>query len=450
MAWRMNNRRMNNKGTSLDPMQDLPVSIIRSKLYPPSMPPDTVIRQRLLSLAQSVAQSPLTLVSAPAGYGKSTLVRQWLQPLGCKSAWLSLDPADSDLRQFLSYVIATLRGNHPGCCAETAEVLQSADLPSADELAGLFCNEIDALAEPIALVLDDYHRISSSSIDDFLDALLRHPPKHLHLIIVTRRDPGLSISALRARGVLCEVRMQQLKFRADETSAFIHAIPGDAITDDEIRILHERTEGWPAALRLAKLAAGEQLATTSIVSQLPDNSYAVRTYLMQEVLANQSTEVREYLLRTAFLDRFCPELCEAVMPKGAAGISGRKFVNHIRKENLFSIALDESGTWYRFHHLFQGMLQDQALTDLGNEEVRDIHMRASKWFDEHEFLTDAIKHALSANCPGEAADVISRHREESSRSHALQGRPEEVIRGLLVRLERRPLRQIVHRIDNSA
>jgi len=391
-------------------MQDLPIPIIRAKLYPPPMPPDTVIRQRLLSLAQSTAQNPITLVSAPAGYGKSTLVSQWLEQLECKSAWLSLDPADSDLTQFLSYVVAAVRSTCPDWCAEATEILQSAAMPSTDDLIVFFCNEIEALAEPIALVLDDYHQISSSDIDDFIDGLLKHPPRNLHLIVVTRRDPGLSIPVLRARGTLGEVRMQQLEFREDETRAFIRADLGDAITDDEIRILHERTEGWPAALRLARLAAGEQGATIGIVNQLPNDSHAVRTYLMQEVLANQSIEVREYLLRAAFLDRFCPELCEALMPEGAAGISGREFVNNIREANLFSIALDESGNWYRFHHLFQSMLQEQALTDLGNEEVRDIHMRATRWFEEHEFLADAIKHALSANSPGEAADVISRHR----------------------------------------
>jgi LuxR family maltose regulon positive regulatory protein len=403
-------RKENKKEISPGVMIDLPVPIIRSKLYSPPMAADTVRRVRLLSLAQTVADVPLTLVSAPAGYGKSTLASQWLGLVGCRSAWLSLDPADSDLTQFLSYVIAAVRSTLPGCLAETAEILRSATLTSADELAGMFCNEIEALTEPIALVLDDYHQISSSAIDDFLDAVLKHPPRNLHLIVVTRRDPGLSIPALRARGTLCEVRMQQLEFREDETRAFIRANLGDAITDDEIGILQERTEGWPAALRLARLAAGEQGATTSVVNQLPDDSHAIRTYLMQEVLANQSIEIREYLLRAAFLDRFCPELCDAVMPERNTEVSARSFLIHINQANLFSIALDESGNWYRFHHLFQSMLQDQAVTDLGNEEVRDIHMRASKWFEEHEFLADAIKHALSANCPGEAADVISRHR----------------------------------------
>ena len=211
-----------------------------------------------MRLAHSAAQCPLTLVSAPAGYGKSTLVSQWLDLLGCQSAWLSLDHEDSDLTQFLSYVVAALRNAHPGCCPETAETLQSAALPVSSGLSGTFCNEVAALEEPIALILDDYHHISSSAIDDFLDTVLKHPPQNLHLIIVSRRDPALSMPSLRARGALCEVRMQQLEFREDETRAFVRAHLGDAITDNEIKILHERTEGWPAALRLARLAASAE------------------------------------------------------------------------------------------------------------------------------------------------------------------------------------------------
>ena len=391
-------------------MHDLPVSIIRSKLYPPPMAADTVKRERLLSLAQSAARSPLTLVSAPAGYGKSTLVSQWLEPLGCRSAWLSLDAADSDLTQFLSYVVAALHGAAPGCCADTAENLQSAALPGTNELAGIFCNDLEALEEPVALVLDDYHHLSSSEIDDFLDTVLKHPPQNLHLIMITRRDPTLSVSALRARGKLCEVRMQQLEFREDETHAFIRVLLDDPITDDDIKMLHERTEGWPAALRLARLASGRKGLTTSLVDQLPHDSHAVRTYLIQEVLANQTVEIREYLLRTSFLDRFCPELCEAIMPEDSAGISGEDFVNHINGANLFSIALDASGNWFRFHHLFQAMLQDHAHTGLDDQAIRDIHVRASAWFEEHEFVSESIRHALSADRADKAAGVINRHR----------------------------------------
>ena len=391
-------------------MQNLPVPIIRTKLYPPPMAPDTVQRQRLLSLAQSAEQSPLTLVSAPAGYGKSTLVSQWLDLLGCKSAWLSLDNEDSELTQFLSYVVAALHDAYPGCCAEIAEILQSAVLPDVHSLAGIFCNEIDAYEETMVLILDDYHRLSSSEVDNFLDTVLKHPPQNMHLVIVSRRDPSLSLHALRARGALCEVRLQQLRFREDETRALIRLDLDDTITDDEIRVLHERTEGWPVALRLARLATAKTSSKASIVDRLPEDSHAVRTYLMQEVLAGQPAEIREYLLRTAFLDRFCAELCEVVMPEDSAGISGKEFVNHINQANLFLIPLDVSKDWFRFHHLFQSMLQDLALTRLGKEEIRDVHTRASGWFEEHEFLGEAIRHALSAGKANEAADVISRHR----------------------------------------
>ena len=349
-------------------------------------------------------------MSAPAGYGKSTLVSQWLELLGCRSAWLSLDAADSDLTQFLSYVVAALHGAAPGCCADTAENLQSAALPGPNELAGIFCNDIEALEEPIALVLDDYHQTSSSEIDDFLDTVLKHPPQNLRLIMITRRDPTLSVSTLRARGKLCEVRMQQLEFREDETRAFIRAHLDDPITDYDIKMLHERTEGWPAALRLASLASSKGGSTTSVVDQLPTDSHAVRTYLIQEVLANQTTDVREYMLRTSFLDRFNPELCEAIMPDDSAGISGKDFVNHISQANLFSIALDASDYWLRFHHLFQAMLQDRALTDLGDAAIRDVHVRASAWFEEHEFVSEAIRHALRADRADKAAGVIARHR----------------------------------------
>ena len=391
-------------------MQNLPIPIIRTKLYPPQLTPDIVQRQRLLSLAQSATQTPLSLVSAPAGYGKSTLVSQWLDLLGCESAWLSLDNEDSDLTQFLSYVVAALRHTYPGCCSEIVEILQSAVLPDAHSLAGSFCNDIDAYKEKMVLILDDYHQLSSSEVDNFLDTVLKHPPQNMHLVIVSRRDPSLSLHALRARGALCEVRLQQLRFREDETRALIRQNLGSTITDDEIRMLHQRTEGWPVALRLARLAAAKTGLTASIIDRLPEDSHAIRTYLMQEVLAGQPAGVREYLLRIAFLDRFCAELCEAVMPEDSAGISGKEFVNHINQANLFLIPLDLSKNWFRFHHLFQSLLQDLALTRLGKEEIRDVHTRASEWFEEHEFLGETIRHALSAGKANEAADVISRHR----------------------------------------
>ena len=391
-------------------MLDLPVNIIRSKLYPPPIPLDIIQRQRLLSLIGNAARSPVTIVSAPAGYGKSTLVSQWLESMQCKSTWLSLDPGDGDLTQFVCYVVAALRSCCSGCCADTAETLRSAVLPGPGAIAGVFCNDLEQFEGPVTLVLDDYHHISSSEVDEFLDTVLKHPPGNLHLIIVTRRDPALSLHALRARGALNEVRMQQLAFREDESRAFVRGSLSDAIADDDIAKLHERTEGWPAALRLAVLAARETGTPASMIGNLPADSYAVRIYLMQEVLTKQSADIRQYLLRTAFLDRFCAGLCDAVISEDTVKLSGKDFVNQVLQASLFLIPLDVDKQWLRFHHLFQTLLQEQALTELGDDVVRDVHMRASRWLEEHELLADAILHALKADKPGEAADVISRHR----------------------------------------
>jgi len=208
---------------------------------------DTVRRERLLSLARKVAGAPLTLVSAPAGYGKSTLVSEWLGLLGQKSAWLSLDAEDGDISQFLSYVVAALRNAYPDCCPGVDELLRSLVMPEVKDIAASCCNEIEALEGQVVLVLDDFHKVSPSGIDEFLNIVLKHPPRNLHLVIATRRNPSLSLAAMRARGTVIEVRMQQLAFDENETRMFIRENLGVEISDEEIAVVQERTEGWPAA-----------------------------------------------------------------------------------------------------------------------------------------------------------------------------------------------------------
>jgi ATP/maltotriose-dependent transcriptional regulator MalT len=396
--------------TTPEGIQDLPVSIVLSKLYPPPMAPDTILRERLLQLAPTVSCNPATLVSAPAGYGKSTLVSHWLQQMECKSAWLSLDSTESDFTQFLSYVVAALRGAYPGRFVRTAEILQSAILPDVGIAAALFSNDADQIGESFVLVLDDYYRISSPEVDAFIDAVLKRPPINLHLVIVSRHDPGLSLHAFRASGTLTEVRLQQLAFREEESRTFIQGSLGNTITDNEISRLHERIEGWPAALRLAILAATGSNTATDLIDHLPADSHAVRTYLMEEVLAGQSSEMRECLLRVAFLDRFCEDLCDAIITKGTTGISGREFVSRASQAGLFTIALDARQEWFRFHHLFQAILQDQAIAVLGNKAMLNVHMRACAWFERHGYLDEAIRHALHANDTDEAASVLVRNR----------------------------------------
>ncbi len=209
-----------------------------------------------------------------------------------------------DISQFLSYVVAALRNAYPDCCPGIDELLRSLVMPEVKDIAASCCNEIEALEGQVVLVLDDFHKVSPSGIDEFLNIVLKHPPRNLHLVIATRRNPSLSLSAMRARGTVIEVRMQQLAFDENETRMFIRENLGVEISDEEIAVVQERTEGWPAAVRLTGLALSKTSSPAKIVTQLPKGSRAIRQYLMQEVLANQRAPVREHLLRVAFLDRF--------------------------------------------------------------------------------------------------------------------------------------------------
>lgn len=390
-----------------------PIPIIRSKLYQPRSTPDLISRGRLLAANPVGVSGAVTLVSAPAGYGKSTFVSQCVAASERQCAWLSLDTTDSDPRRFLSYLVAALRTVVPDCCRGTVECLQVPTLMPLEELTGILCNDLDQLSEPVVLVLDDYYQISASEVHTLVNAIIKRPPKSLHVVIITRRDPPLSLQLLRASSMLAEIRMQQLAFTAGETHDFIRQSLGDEISDEAIARLHQRAEGWPAALRLATLAVAASNSADALVDNIPGDIHAVREYLLHEVLANRSPEVREYLFCTAFLDRYCAPLCEVVLPgdsRDSVKVTGKEFIKLVRESGLFSIALDSRQKWFRYHHLFQAMLREQALAEFGHDEVRKIHVRASRWFEERDFLEEAILHLLQADMLSETAMLIIRNR----------------------------------------
>ncbi|RLA22253.1 MAG: hypothetical protein DRQ63_12940, partial [Gammaproteobacteria bacterium] len=395
--------------------ESLPIPIIRSKLYQPSSTQDLINRDRLLKGDLLCTGGTVTLVSAPAGYGKSTFVSQCVRASGSPCAWLSLDPADSELRQFLSYLVAALRTAVPDCCLDLTECLQTSIMQSAEELAGVLCNDLELFDEPVILVIDDYYQISGSDVHDLVNEIIRRPPKNLHVGIVTRRDPPLELQALRANGMLNEFRIKQLAFTAEETKEFLHQSFGDSISERAMIRLHQRTEGWPAALRLVTLAMPEGGSADDFAEQIPGDMHVVREYLLHEVLAKHTPEVRDCLLRTAFLDRFCAPLVEAVLPdavRNSKTMSGKEFMARVRESGLFSIALDSQQHWFRYHHLFQSMLKEQAPSELGGNEIRDTHVRSSRWFEEHGFLEEAISQLVRADMLVDAAELIARHRNE--------------------------------------
>jgi LuxR family maltose regulon positive regulatory protein len=396
-------------------LDSLPIPIIRSKLYPPPLAPDTVMRERLMALAPEISGTSATLVSAPAGFGKSTLVSHWLDHDSGSTAWLSLEAEDSDLRHFASYLVAALASVVPDCREETVRALHSLEIPDAVKLAGLFCNDFDSLNTPVVLVLDDYHKISAIQVHEFLDAILRRPPRGLHIVIATRRDPPLALQVLRANGALTEVRMRHLAFNESETLQFMRKKLGGRIADQAIAHLHERTEGWPVGLRLAALAVPDSDVAREFVDRIPSDVRSVRTYLMHEVLAKCPDTIRDYLLCTSFLDRFNASISEAVCevfnPQEAA-ICGRDFTRWIDEAGLFSIALDDRREWFRYHHLFQTMLQEEAAGVLTDIDIREVHLRAARWFESHRFFEEAIRHLMLAGASNEAAELIIRHRNE--------------------------------------
>ena len=393
----------------------LPIPIIRSKLYPPPLAPDRVMRERLLALAPEFSGSSATLVSAPAGFGKSTLVSHWQDHDAGTTAWLSLETEDSDLRHFASYVVAALASVIPDSCDETVRALHSLEILDAVDLAGVFCNDLDSLNTRVVLVLDDYHKITAIEVHEFLDTILRHPPRGLHIVIVTRRDPPLALQALRAKGSLTEIRMRQLAFNQFETLEFMRIKLGGRIADRAIAQLHERTEGWPVGLRLAALAVPDSGVENEFVDRIPSDVRAVRTYLMHEVLAKCPNTIRNYLRRTSFLDRFNASLSEAVCKVVNARedtISGRDFTRWIDEAGLFSIALDDHREWFRYHHLFQTMLQEETAMVLSDADIREVHLQAARWFEAHELFEEAIRHLMAADAGSEAAELIIRHRNE--------------------------------------
>jgi len=395
---------------------DLPFPIIRSKLHPPPVAPDAIRRHRLSTFSPAPGQTSFTLISAPAGYGKSTIASQWLDSSPSPSLWLSLDASDDELRQFLTYVVAAIRSKFRDSCEATTSSLNVPDLPAPEQLARTFCIDCESLDSSFVLVLDDYHYISSEDVHEFLNALLRRPPSGLSLVILTRRDPPLALQSLRVNGKLLEIRSQQLAFTQVETEELIERAFADRFSRAAMQKLHQKTEGWPAGIRLAMLAAPQSATSTDLVDGIPSDTHAVRTYLLQEVLDACSAEERELLLRTAFLDRFCAEICEAVLPdelsRTLPGGAGARFMDRIRETGLFGIALDSYGEWYRYHHLFQSMLQELARGAIGEGAIEDVHVRASRWLRAHGFFEESIRYLLSAGRPEDAAAIIVDHRYE--------------------------------------
>jgi len=355
----------------------------------------------------------LTLLSAPAGFGKTTLVSEWVAAQGRLVAWLSLDESDNDPTRFLAYFGAALQAAAQTIGANIGQgalsALQSPQPPPVETILTALINEIAAIPDRIVFILDDYHLIESRLIHDALTFLLRRLPPQMHLIIATREDPPLPLARLRARGQLTELRATDLRFSSSEAAEFLNQVMGLNLSGEDIAALETRTEGWIAGLQLASLALqGPSMQgrkdMTRFIQAFTGSHHFVLDYLVEEVLEQQSESVQSFLLRTAVLDRLTGPLCDALTEQE----DGQTTLQMLERANLFIIPLDEERCWYRYHHLFADLLR-QRLQPTQPDLLPDLHRRASAWYEQNGFIDEAIEHALRGKDFEQAAHLIEEH-----------------------------------------
>ncbi len=383
--------------------------LLRTKLYVPSIRPGQISRLRLFDLLNSGLDKALILVSAPPGYGKTTLVSSWLAETNLPSAWLSLDDGDNDPIRFLNYLLTTLLPLAPGIEGELFGILQGGQPARCEEVARGLVNELALSSAPLVLVLDDFHVIRSHSVLDLLSLLLEHIPPQLHLLILTRMDPPLPLARLRVRNQLVEIRLDQLRFTPDEIALFLNDVMGLTLTPGALFALEARTEGWIAGLQLAALSMQASRDVHAFISAFTGSHRYVMDYLIEEVLKHQSPQVASFLMQTSFLDRLCGPLCEAVVEtQTAEPVDGQSILEALEGDNLFVIPLDHERHWYRYHHLFSDVLRKHLETQFSNL-LPELHHRASQWYKQNGFVSESIQQAILAGEGDRAAQLIEQN-----------------------------------------
>ncbi len=397
--------------------------IVGTKLHRPSVPEDHVLRSRLVEQLNHNRKHLLILILAPAGYGKSTLASSWLEASEWPNAWISLDESDNDLHLFLTYLLNAVRTIFPEAVQKTLAMLNAPVLPPPQVLSGSLINELDMIKEDFVLAMDDFHLIRDKSVLELVIEVLRHPPRPLHLALIGRKDPFLPIYTLRAHKQLYELRIEDIRFTAEETAAYLQQMLNEKIEDTTAAMWAERTEGWITGLRLASLSIQHRGDFKSMLPELEGGAQYVMEYLFNEVLSHQSSVVRDYLLKTSILDRFCAPLCEVLSEPGQKETDSRKFIALLKKENMFIINLDTEDRWVRYHYLFHELLKKQLTQHRSPGEIASLHSRVSKWFEENNLVEDAVRHALAAGDVLAAAQIVERNRHaalDADRWQALQ------------------------------
>jgi LuxR family maltose regulon positive regulatory protein len=399
--------------------------ILATKLYIPPPRPKAVLRPRLVERLNEGLHRKLTLISAPAGFGKTTLVSEWIHDFGFPAApvrnpkskiqnskfcWLSLDEGENDPARFLAYLVAALQTIAPKIGEGLLRALASPQPPPTESMLTALLNEITTLPDPSVLVLDDYHVVDAKAVDQALAFLLEHLPPQMHLVITTREDPHLPLARLRARGQMTELRAAELRFTPAEAAGFLNQVMSLNLSAGDVAALEARTEGWIAGLQLAALSLQGQQDATRFIQSFTGSHHFVMDYLVEEVLHQQSASVQTFLLRTSILDRLCGPLCDAVLLGAPA--AGQATLESLEHANLFLVPLDNERRWYRYHHLFADLLRQRlhqhaaSSPGQGSERVAEYHIRASQWFEDNGLELEAFQHAATANDVARAERLI--------------------------------------------
>jgi LuxR family maltose regulon positive regulatory protein len=370
--------------------------LLQTKLNIPVTRGNVVIRQRLIEqlneelIEQEGFARRLTLISAPAGYGKTTAVIKWLAGLEPEVLWLSLDEEDNDPVRFMAYLVAAFQQADADIGIRSLEMLQSPQPPQVEAFSTLLINDLARNPSPLILALDDYHFIQNPMIHQLVGFLLEHQPAHLHQVILTREDPLLPVSRLLSRGQARELRQDDLRFTADETTDFLKRTMGLKLAEEDISALQRRTEGWIAGLQLAALSMQGQADVHNFIEYFSGSNRYILDYLFEEVFTQQSTEVQEFLMWTSILNQLTIDLCDYIVERS----DSRKLLESLERANLFILPMDPAREWYRYHRLFRDLLRHRLHLHQGGNEAQ-LHLRACDWYQAQGFQADAVQHALA-------------------------------------------------------
>ena len=376
--------------------------MIGTKMHPPHLRAALIERSRLLRMLGQASEGKLTIVSSPAGFGKSTLLAQWAQSVaGGRVAWLSIDRLDNDLARFLKYLAGTLHRVDPEIAENAGSLIDSSPVTPVDSLLTSIINDLSRATVPIYLVLDDAHLIVSQEIAAFLNALVAYAPPALHVVLATRGDLPIELAGMKMKGQVVSLGDGDLRFSLEESEDYLLNVCGLDLPIPAIVSLHRKTEGWPAGLQLAALALAHEASPEAFIAEFSGSQRDVATFLAHDVLARQKPEIQEFLLRTSVLDRFCLGLTQALCPD----IDCAAALETVERSNLFLIALDNSGHWFRYHHLFSEFLRNKLDTRAAGERAR-LHAAAASWLAAHDHVSDAVGHALMAGDTDFAARLV--------------------------------------------